>query len=124
MTDAAVPREAAEDAPLPRLLETDEIINAATGPAVRAAIDRRIEQAVAHGHSRAADLARPMHDLVRRARVRLSDALDLLEGNPPPEKLARALMKVEIALGLALAGHDRISAELADRTGQQREEAA
>ncbi|HEY0149882.1 MAG TPA: hypothetical protein VGB70_12875 [Allosphingosinicella sp.] len=99
------------DSPLPRLLDLDELINAVSGPAVRAAIDRRIEQAVKHGHSRAADLRLPVKQLVKEARDRLNAALELLD-SVSLERRQQALLKVEIALGLGLAAHDRVSADI------------
>lgn len=97
----------AERAAGPSLL--DRLRDAWASPAIAAFVQRRAEQILRHGHSRAADRDRPAAHLVAQAKARLADAIDHADS---PEGRAIALRKIEIAGALLMAAHDRISGDM------------
>ncbi|HEV2747516.1 MAG TPA: hypothetical protein VGW34_09495 [Allosphingosinicella sp.] len=103
-----------EPPPAPALpapgLDPAEVAALLASPALGRFLAVRVGQ-LAHGHSEAADRRRPAHDLARKARDRLSDALDDLLGTPNAERRAAALRRVEIVGALLLALWDRLAVE-------------
>lgn len=106
------------DAPIPALVDIDEFINAVSGPAIRAAADKRCEQIVRNGHSRASDAEVPADKLLHNAARRLHDAAELVAYTATPDRIESARIKLEAGLALALAAWDRLALEAAKR-GEQ-----
>ena len=98
----------AADVPLAR---SDEILAAIQGPAIRAVLEKRIEQIIKHGHTADGDFMMPLPRLGKEARDRLMMAGDCLYGEK--RNLVVARRRAAIAGALVLAFIDRIDAEIA-----------
>lgn len=95
---------AAADVPIAR---TDELLAAIQGPAVRAALEARIDQIVRHGHDREHDEMLPITRLPQLAREQLSMALDVM-GSDDRRNLAVARRRIARGVAIGLAAIDRL----------------
>jgi hypothetical protein len=86
----------------------DEIDNAARGPAVRAAVDMRIEQIVKHGHDAEHDSMLPVDELPRLARQRLAAAIEQISGTGEKQNLPVARKNLARTAAMCMAAIDRI----------------
>lgn len=86
-----------------------------SSPALGGMLNRRVDQAVKHGHTPAADLLRSPYAIARACRDRVDGAIERLSGREPNrERLEIALRYAETAGAVAMALHDRIRAALAE----------
>lgn len=97
----------AEIVPLAR---TDELLLAVSGPAVKAVLEKRIEQMVKFGHTVEGDLDLPLGWLPNDARIRLQSACDAINSGERNLQLARR--RVVTAAALCLAAIDVIDATI------------
>lgn len=104
MTDQSLPLAADEAATIAR----DELLNAAHGPAVRAAVEMRIEQIAEHGHTREADSDLPLDHLPREMQRRVAAAVDRIRGTGERRNLPAARLALVRAVAMGLAAIDRL----------------
>jgi hypothetical protein len=87
------------------------VLTRATDRALAALLAAREEQA-RFGHTSESDRERPPYCLARKLGGYCSDVSDLLLGRPSLEQLSLALRKTARLGALAIALHERLSAEL------------
>jgi hypothetical protein len=102
----------------PQVPLEDELINAAAGPALRAAVDMRVAQ-VKRGHTREADADQPLHWLAAQARDRMAAAVDRTRGDSEARNLPAARLGALKAIGMALAFVDRLDTVIAAQAAKE-----
>lgn len=112
--EAAQSLFSAADVPLAR---KDELLAAVQGPAVRAVLDKRVEQMVQHGHTLEGDLDLPVGWLANDARIRLQSALDVINAGPGRRDLKVARRRVVTAAAMCLAAIDVLDATITAEAG-------
>lgn len=90
----------------------DEIDNAIRGPAVRGAIDMRLEQLLKHGHDAEHDMMLPIDQLPRLARERTAMAIEQISGTGEKQNLPVARKNLLRAAAICLAAVDRLDAAM------------
>lgn len=91
------------DVPLAR---ADELLAALQGRAVRDVLQLRIEQMTKHGHDLLGDAQLPLGWLPNDARLRVTAALDLINGGPDRRNLPVARRRIATAAAILLAAID------------------
>jgi len=102
--EAAQTLFAAADVPL---AQTDELLAAIQGPAVRAALEARIEQILKYGHDRAHDEMQAITRLPQLAREQFAMAIDVM-GHDDRRNLAVARRRIARGIAIGLAAIDRL----------------
>jgi sugar phosphate isomerase/epimerase len=97
--------EAAAEASVEQL---PSLIAALQGPAVRLALEMRLEQIVRHGHDAEADAMLPLDHLPRQARDRLVAAIEQISATAEKRNLPVAMKNLARTAALCLAAIDRI----------------
>ncbi len=90
------------------IAQADELMAAVQGPAVRAAIEARVEQIVKHGHDREYDSMLAIGHLPRVARGLILDAMDLIDGTVERRNLPVAMRRLARASAVCMAAIDRL----------------
>lgn len=100
------------DAPFSLL---DELLAAIQGPAVRAALEARIEQIVKYGHDREHDSMLAIAQLPRLARDMTLSAIELL-GPDERRNIEVAKKRIARAIAILLAAFDRLDSLKEERS--------
>lgn len=116
-----VPVDAPADTPAPsppaQHLPADYLAIVAAlwaSPSIGAFLNKRVDQALRHGHTPRSDMELAPYFLARRTRECLDAALERLSGRTPAPRarLEAALKSVEAAGAKTMALHDRLRAEI------------
>src|SRR5688572_1972686 len=97
----------------------DEIDNAIRGPAVRGAIDMRLEQLLKHGHDSEHDMMLPLDQLPRLARERAIMAIEQISGTGEKQNLPVARRNLLRAAAICLAAVDRLDVVMKAKEGEE-----
>jgi hypothetical protein len=99
-----------KDVPEATIDRTDELLQALTGPAVRAVLLIRAEQIAKHGHDREYDSMLPLVHLPKRAKWFASASIEHITGTGQVRDLRMARVRLAKAAALCLAAIDRLDA--------------